>query len=279
MSAGPDLYRNRDFIPDFDAIMAETAARSHEVMAGAAGMRDHPYGPSPRERMDILLPPGLKPGASMHLFIHGGYWRSGSKEAHHLVAAPVLAAGGIAAIATYNLMPDTRLAKIIAEVRAAARHFQAMAAIWGADPTRFTVSGHSAGAHLASYLAAHGPLDPPDLLLPDLAGMLLVSGLYDLSEIPFSFLKDEARMTPEEAAAWSPVTSRALNTGPRIITRGEGETLPFHQQAEAYARGLTDQGHEVSLRQEPGLNHLTIVLSLGDINSRLGTLLADLVAG
>lgn len=272
-----DLYRNRDFIPEFDALMAETAARSRELSARAEIRADVAYGASARERMDILFPPNPAKGAPLHLFLHGGYWRSGSKADHHLVAAPVLAAGGIAAIATYDLMPGTRLGRIVAQVRAAARHLQAMAQDLGADPARFTASGHSAGAHLASYLAACGPQETADPDLPRLRGLLMVSGLYDLSGIPSSFLKDEAQMTTEEAAGWSPLTS-GQGEGPlRIITRGSEETLPFHEQAQRFGRRLDQEGHANKVREEPGLNHLTIVLSLADPKSPLGGVLADLL--
>ena len=273
-----DLYRNRDFIPDFDAVMEETAARSRSFAASARMIRDVAYGTKPRERMDILMPPGPRPGAPVHLFIHGGYWRSGSKEAHHLVAAPVLAARGVAAIMTYDLMPETRLAAIVAQVRAAALHLVRMARDLGADPARLTVSGHSAGAHLACYLAGHGPAEETRPPLPPLRGLLLVSGIYDLSGIPESFLKDEARMTPEEAEAWSPLSSRHVSGPKRIITRGEDETLPFHRQAAALAELLEESGAGVDLRCEKGLNHLTIVQALGDPTSPLGRLLTELVA-
>lgn len=269
-----DLYRNRDFIPDFDALLAETAARSRALAAQTEMRTNIAYGPRPRERMDLLLPQNLKTGAPLHLFVHGGYWRSGTKEDHRLVAAPVLAAGGIAAIVGYDLMPVTRLAVLVAQVRQAARHLVAMAPGFGADPARLTVSGHSAGAHLASYLAAQGAEEgPPDL--PPLRGMLLVSGIYDLSGIPGSFLKDEARMRPEEAAAWSPLSAQHRAGPRRVLTRGQAETAPFHDQAAAMAALLPGS----TLRCEAGLNHLSIVLALADPERELGRCLADLVAG
>lgn len=277
-----DLYRNRDFIPDFDALMAETAARSRELAARADLRADLAYGPGPRERMDLLLPPSPRQRAPLHLFLHGGYWRSGRKEDHWLVAAPVLAAGGIAAIATYDLMPGTRLPRIVAQIRAAARHVLAVAPEIGADPARFTASGHSAGAHLASYLAAHGPDETPGAAsgpLPAPRALLLVSGIYDLSGIPGSFLKDEAKMTPEEAAAWSPLTSDQLPGPRRILTCGAAETAPFHDQSAALAARLLGQGAAVELRREPGLNHLSVVLALADPQAPLGQRLADMVAG
>ncbi|MDO9638274.1 MAG: alpha/beta hydrolase [Pseudotabrizicola sp.] len=274
-----DLYRNRDFIPDFDALMAEIAARSHEFAAGVTVQADVAYGREPRARMDILLPPTLRNGAPVHMFIHGGYWRSGNKADHHLVAVPVHAVGGVAVIVGYGLLPATRLGPVVAQIRRAAQHVLAIAPTLGADPARFTVSGHSAGAHLASYLAAHGPKDPPAPEFPAVRAILMVSGIYDLSDIPSSFLKDEAGMTAQEAKDWSPLTA-AQRPGPsRTITRGAQETAPFHDQARAFASLLDHNGQPCTLHEEPGLNHLSILLALADPTSRLGGDLAAMISG
>ena len=272
-----DLYRNRDFIPDFDDIIAETAAGSRELAKQVEIRPDVAYGPGPRERMDIIFPPRSVKDAPLHVFIHGGYWRSGSKEDHWLVAAPVIAAGGIVAIITYDLMPGTRLGAIVEQVREAIRHLVALAPQLGADAARLTVSGHSAGAHLASYLAAIGPQEsaPPDL--PALQGLLLVSGIYDLTDIPDSFLKHEARMTPAEASAWSPLTSRQLPGPRRIVMLSEQDTPPFHHQGRQFASALEQSSLGGEFRIEPGLNHLSIVLALGDPTSPCGLCIADLV--
>lgn len=270
-----DLYYNRAFIPDFDAIMAETSARSRAFVKGRDLRPDIPYGPTPRQVYDLILPDHPRQGAPIHMFIHGGYWRAGEKDVHHLVAAPVLAAGGIAAIVTYDLMPETRLGALIAQVRRAALLVQARAASFGADPARFTVSGHSAGAHLASLLAARARGDQHPPLLPRVRGLLLASGIYDLGGIPDSFLKNEAGMTTEEALLWSPRDAAHLPDVPRILTRGEAETAPFHDQAQELNRLLPDLSE---LRVEPGLNHLSIVLDLANPQRPLGRRLADLVA-
>jgi arylformamidase len=279
MTTQPDLYRNRDFIPDFDALMAETAARSRALAARSRMRRDLPYGPSARQRFDLVLPEGETSDAPLHVFIHGGYWRAGNKDVHTLVAAPVLAVGGITAVIGYDLMPDTRLGDIVAQVRAGLRHIAGLAGQIGADPARLTVSGHSAGAHLAALLAARAPADAAPPHTPDLRGLLLVSGIYDLSGIPDSFLKDEAKMTHAEAAGWSPLEAEVRPVPRCIVTRGSRETAPFQEQAEAYAKRLAQAGAEVECRQEPDRNHLDIVFDLGDPESALGRRLADLVAG
>lgn len=273
-----DLYRNRDFISDFDAIMAETAKRSLELSTHVKMHKDLAYGQSPREKLDIIFPSGSEKGAPLHMFIHGGYWRAGNKDDHTLIAAPVIEAGGIAAIIGYDLMPDTRLAEIVAQTRKAALFLQGKASELGADPNRFTASGHSAGAHLASLLAAQAPGDIHHPHLPKMQGLFLVSGIYDLAEIPNSFLRHEAEMCADEAAAWSPLSARHLQVPQRIITRGSEETEPFHNQAQALHEQIQDNGMVSTLRNEASKNHLTIVLDLADTNRPLGQCLADFVA-
>ena len=271
-----DPYRIRDFVPDFDAIAAEIAARSRALVKDALIWSGTSYGPGARECMDILLPRRLHQGAPVHVFVHGGYWRSGDKADYTCVAAPVLAAGGIAAIVEYDLMPGARLATLVDQVRRATAFVAAQAQGLGGDPKRLTVSGHSAGAHLASYLAATGVAEDP-APLPPLAGMLLVSGIYDLSDIPRSFLRHEARMTDAEAAAFSPLSSRQRICPARLIAFGGAETRPFHLQAIAMHRELRRQGHPSELVALPGLNHMSAVLDLADPSGRLGQRLTGIV--
>lgn len=273
-----DLYRIRDFVPDFDAIASEIAGRSRAMIKDALVWSGTSYGPGPRECMDILLPRTIRHGAPVHVFVHGGYWRSGDKADYTCVAAPVLAAGGIAAIIEYDLMPGTRLGTIVQQVRRAIAFVAAQARGLGGDPDRLTVSGHSAGAHLASYLAATGAGEDRAARTP-LAGLLLVSGIYDLSDIPGSFLRHEARMTQAEASAFSPLTSFQDACPLRLIAYGEAETRPFHDQATDFHRELLVQGQRTELLRIPGLNHMNVVLDLANPSGVLGQRLVAMVEG
>lgn len=275
---GTDLYRIRDFVPDFDATASEFSVRSRALSERARMHTDIAYGARPREVLDLILPEKLLAGAPLHVFIHGGYWRSGEKVDYRFVAAPVLAAGGIAALVEYDLMPGQRLPVLVNQVRQALLWLQNHATEFGADPARITVSGHSAGAHLCSYLAAEGPLEPVHPALPELKGMLLISGIYDLSGIPDSFLKHEAEMTHTEAAAWSPLQS-SHHMGPlRIIAYGADETPPFQEQAIALCEKLKASKQASEILAVRGLNHMNVLLNLADPNERLGNRLLDLVS-
>lgn len=272
-----DLYRIRDFVPGFEAIVAETARRSHELAQHVTIRRDIAYGDGPRAVLDLIFPDSPAPAAPLHMFIHGGYWRSGEKGDHACVAKPVLAAGGIAAIVGYDLMPGTRLGAIVGQVRQAALWLADNAASFGADPARLTASGHSAGGHLASLLAATAPGEGPVRLAP-LKGLMMVSGIYDLSGIPGSFLKNENRMTTDEARAWSPLSATHHPLPTRIFAVGEMETAPFHDQAEALQTKLAGKDMATELRIETGLNHMDVVLALSDPGHALGARLQALVS-
>jgi arylformamidase len=275
---GRDAYRIRDFVPDFDEVAAEFAKRSRALSSRAILKTDIAYGARGRETLDLVLPDNPRPGAPLHMLVHGGYWRSGEKANYRLVAAPVIAAGGIAAVVEYDLMPGERLHLLVDQVRRAARWLQAHARDFGADPSRMTASGHSAGAHLTSYLAATGPDETTTTPLPTLQGMLLVSGIYDLSGIPDSFLRDEARMTSAEAQAWTPLDA-VQHAGPaRIVAYGMDETPPFLQQAVALHAKLRQSGQPAELLPVPGLNHMSVVLDLADPARPLGRRLSELVA-
>ncbi|SFJ41233.1 alpha/beta hydrolase [Aerobium aerolatum] len=271
-----DPYLIRDFVEDFDAIAGKFAARSRELSLRATMRTDIAYGARPRETLDLLFPENASTNAPLHVFVHGGYWRSGEKANYRFVAETPLSAGAITALVEYDLMPGQRLDVLVNQVRLALSWLHDNAASFGADPDRITASGHSAGAHLSSFLAASGPKET-SRELPDVKGLLLLSGIYDLSGIPDSFLKDEAAMTHEEAATWSPLSSTQHHGPRRIIAYGGNETAPFLEQAKALAAMPETGGRRPQLIEVPDRNHMSVVLDLADPKSNLGSALVELI--
>ncbi len=264
-----DPFRIRGHVPAFEAIQAGYARASDTARAAIRSERDLAYGPHPDERLDLFFPATAAGPCPVHLFVHGGYWRANRKEDYAFVAGPVVAAGAIAAIVEYALLPAVRMEVLVAQVRRAAAWLAAEAPRFGGDPERLTACGHSAGAHLASYLAAQAPHEPaPPALRP--RALLLVSGIYDLAPITSSFLQPEIALTPEEVARWSPLGAEPVAGVRRVLAVGAVETPPFRAQTEAYARAT---GAEAP-RLLPGLDHMTIVAEMGRSGSAMAALLA-----
>ena len=147
-----DPFRIRDHVAEFDTIVAEIVRRSTESRANIPMVADVAYGPDATETVDLFFPKGKRERLPVHMFIHGGYWRMFSKRDYSYVAETVTSAGAIAVIVDYALMPAVRMAAIVDQVRRARQWVADHIADYGGDPGRLTVSGHSAGAHLATML-------------------------------------------------------------------------------------------------------------------------------
>ncbi|MGX5839288.1 alpha/beta hydrolase [Mesorhizobium sp. ArgA1] len=266
-----DPFRIRDHVPEFDDIVAEIVRRSAETRARIQTVADLAYGPDASETVDLFFPPGKRDRLPVHMFIHGGYWRMFSKRDHSYVADIVTRAGAIAVIVDYALMPSVRMAAIADQVRRARRWVIEHIAEHGGDPGRLTVSGHSAGAHLATML-----FNDPNRS-SNVKGALLLGGLYDLKPLQTSFLAGEIAITDDEVASFSPLTHRFDPSVEIDIAVGAAETPPFHRQADAFAKHLRKQGLHVSQTALAGANHMSSVRDLGVSGTEASDRLAKLI--
>ncbi|MFB9979320.1 alpha/beta hydrolase [Mesorhizobium kowhaii] len=267
-----DPFRIRDHVVEFDDIVAEIVRRSEDARANVPMVADVAYGDDATETFDLFFPEGKPDHLPVHMFIHGGYWRMFSKRDYSYIAETVTNAGAIAVIVDYALMPAVRMATIVDQVRRAKRWVLDHIADHGGNPGMLTVSGHSAGAHLATMLFND------DSRSSNIKGALLLGGLYELKPLQTSFLAAEIAITDEEAASLSPLTHRFDPSVEVEIAVGAEETLPFHSQAEAFAKHLRKQGLAVSQTALSGANHMSSVRDLGvsgtEASDRLNKLIA-----
>ncbi|SDB57115.1 alpha/beta hydrolase [Pseudomonas sp. NFACC13-1] len=176
--------------PLMDAIKERRAERQQDsaplkLPAGARLLKDLPYGPNTRERLDVYLP--RKPSNAPIIFmVHGGAWRTGDKTAQQVVANKVsrwVAKGFIFVCANYPLLPDTKPLQQAQEVAKALAMTQANAASWGGSANHVIVMGHSAGAHLVALLAASPSLAAAQGVKPWLGTVALDSAALDVEKI------------------------------------------------------------------------------------------------
>lgn len=250
-----DPFRTRDHVPDFDRHVAAYAARSRAARARLPLHANLSYGPGAAERLDLFVPPA--PNGRVHMFIHGGYWRMFGKDDFSFVAETIIAAGAIAVIVDYALMPAVRMHIVVEQLRRARDWVLGHIGAYGGDPARFSVSGHSAGAHLAALLlTAEQPAGR-------IGGALLLSGIYDLAPLRTSFLEELIALTDEEVARFSPLRLPYLS-GPRVeLLVGARETAPFHSQADAFAAHLGAAGTPARLTRIADADHMSLVGDLG----------------
>lgn len=274
----PDLFKIRAIVPHFEASVADYKTSSAATRARLPSRLNVAYGDGPDEKLDLFFPEisatALLP---IHLFIHGGYWRAQSKDEYSYIADAVVEQGAIAAIADYSLLPGARMARLVDQVRRAARWLGEHGREFGGDPSAISASGHSAGGHLATYLCCRAPHEPG---FPDnpVRSILAVSGLYDLTPIATSFLQAELHLTSQEIAQWSPCQAIARSDAAIRLIVGGRETTPFFEQAGRFAGRLSSLGLQPRLANVDDEDHMTIVRSLGRPGSVCAAHLADAIA-
>jgi arylformamidase len=266
-----DQFRTRDHVPEFDDLVSEYQARSETARSNLRMVASIPYGPHALERLDLFFPNGNLVGRPVHLFVHGGYWRMFSKNDFSFIAETIVGVGAIAVIINYALMPDVRMAAIVNQVRRAKRWVRDHIAEYGGDPNRLTISGHSAGAHLCTFLFNE------DERPSGVRAALLLGGLYDLEPLQPSFLKPLIDITDEEVRSFTPLDHQHDPSVTTMLLVGDDETAPFHFQAEAFASRLVEQGLSVSNHVLAARNHMSSVRDLGLAKSDAGSLLSNLI--
>lgn len=233
-----------------------------------------------RWKLDVYLPEeeapeGGRPGI---VFVHGGGWKSGSKDDGVWASFPAhyAAKGYVCISVNYRLTADGGgFPACVHDVKNAVRWFRANADDLGLDPDRIGAYGNSAGAHLVSILGLvkkeaglegeGSHLDQSSLVQAVCASATPADFLSWKGE-PFSnrglLAGDEATLA-ERAAAASPVTYAAGDAPPFLLVHAEDDSVvPIRQGAileeklkDAGAKGITwmtfeDGGHGVFRAKE-----------------------------
>jgi acetyl esterase/lipase len=256
------------------------------LLAAAAPARAEP--PQPLRRIayasedslqfgDLLLPPGPGP-FPLAVVIHGGCWlaRVGSLDSTAALAAALTDAG----IATWNIeyrrvgnrgggWPGTFL-----DVGAATDYAKTLARSYPLDLARVVVVGHSAGGHLALWVAARAKLPVASELrrespLP-LRGVVALAGPGDLRTIAAHagdicgehtlerLVGGTLELVPEHYAQASPAALLPLAVRQILVAGSEDPVIPTRLLA-AYESAARKAGDRVELDEIKGAGHLDLI--------------------
>lgn len=239
------------------ALLADWQARSAAARQRCRVSPDIAYGPTLAERMDVYH--AERDDAPIHLFLHGGYWRSLGHREFGFVAEGLVQAGISVAVVNYALCPTVAFGELVRQARAAVAWMQRYGASLGVDASRLSVSGHSAGGHLTAMLLAtdwQGAYGLPD---DTIDGALCVSGLFDLRPFPWSWLQPKLQLTGRDVADYSPLFLPCRVPAPVVLAAGAEESAEFERQMRAYAEHLDAQGVTPDTELSPGDDHFTIL--------------------
>jgi acetyl esterase/lipase len=222
----------------------------------------HRYGRARCQYGELFLPAGDGP-FPVAVVLHGGFWKAeyGRRQTHPLCAD--LAARGWAAwnveYRRLGRLSGGGYPRTLEDVAAAVDHLAEMPAHRRAtfDRGRVVAIGHSAGGHLAAWLATR---EAPRVRV---TGVVAQAGVLDLrlaSALGLSrgvvhrFLGGAPDAVPGRYAAASPAERLPLGV-PALLTHGGRDDIVPPVMSQRFAAAARAAGDDVELVLEPGADH------------------------
>jgi acetyl esterase/lipase len=231
------------------------------------------YGPGPQQFGELWLPP--EPGPHpVAVVIHGGCWSAEYGEGHIRPVCAALARAGVAAwCLEYRRVGDKGggWPGTFEDVGRGADHLREIAPSHGLDLRRVVAVGHSAGGHLALWLAARARLPAADPLrgkppLP-LRGVVGLAPIPDLARAAADHVCGDAAASllgglPEAQSARysvaSPIGLLPLGLPQQIVHGREDRIVPLGL-SERYVAAAREKGDAARLVVVEGAGHFDLI--------------------
>ena len=238
--------------PHYDAANAAYAALSDAARNRLDIIGDVAYGPHRLERLDVLS--DASPAKGAILWFHGGFWRSRDKADFHFLATGFARLGMKTVAIGYPKCPEVKLGRVVEAAINAFDFVAAKADELGLAGLPLFVGGHSAGAHLATMIAIARP--------EKVAGLISVSGLYELTPVRQSFANADLHLEEADEETLSPLRLPIKDAPPAVFLTGTAETDLFHEQAAAMAAAWSKGGGDGVAATAETADHYTILFTL-----------------
>jgi acetyl esterase/lipase len=233
-------------------------------------------------KLDLILPREAAAPAPLLVYIHGGGWVQGTKEASDLVLLPWLEQGWAVANVEYRMGPVALAPAAVEDCRCALRFLRENAATYKIDPARIVITGHSAGGHLALTTGMLTAAAGFDNLCPKRNADPAAGGFADVvvEEMPVAAVVNWYGITDVNdliagahakayAVQWmgslpgrddlarrlSPLTLVRPNLPPILTLHGDADPIVPYQHAVRLHEALTKAGVPNRLHTVPGGGH------------------------
>ena len=248
-----------------------------QKLAQPAAPRTIMYGADPLQHVELWTPAGCGPFPVV-IVIHGGCWQTAIAKADimHRVAQALACRGVVAWNIEYRGIdvagggyPGT-----FEDVAAAADMVGTRANQYNLDPQNVVAVGHSAGAHLALWLAGRGRIEADSSLRAEcpqrLRGVVALGGLHDLEEARTRAAEAcggdtvdrlVGRATakhPDPFGDTSPVSLLPVGI-PQVLISGSADTIAPPQFASDYAGKAVASGDKLTTRTIESQGHFELI--------------------
>jgi arylformamidase len=253
-----DAYDQSVYAPNLRQITGRYVTNSNAVRERIGAPKRLSYGATPIEGLDLYATP--KPNAPVHVFIHGGAWRSGLAKDYATPAEMFVHAGAHFAVPDFNNVIETKgdLMPMAQQARTAVAWVYKNAQSFGGDPNRIYVSGHSSGGHLAGVVLTTDWRKDFGLPVDVVKGVVCCSGMFDLKPVRLSKRSEYVKFTDQVEHALSAQRHLDMINCPVTLVYGSLETPEFQRQSRDFAAAVRAAGKAVQIVVAPGYNHFEV---------------------
>lgn len=237
------------------------------------------FSPETGLKLDVWAPTtASKNPRPVLVFFYGGGWANGAR-AHYGFAAKAFAAKGfVVVLPDYRKVPKVRFPEFNKDGAEAVKWVRDNIAKYGGDPTRVTLSGHSAGAYIAMILA----LDTH--YLKDIGvDPAIIRATVGMSG-PYDFYPFDSRRSINAMMAWprpdetQPIKFASKQAPPIMVVTGTADDVVKPRNAILLAKRLTELGTVVKFQAYEDLSHDDVVMALSKPFRNKAPVLNDSVA-
>ncbi len=252
-----------------------TVMSASDVLTLPQPVPDHrlSYGDDPLQFGELRLPAGEGPFPVV-IVIHGGCWLAEYDLGYMSAFAEALTVAGVATWSVeYRRVGDEGggWPGTFQDVADSADYLLEIALEYGLDVDRVAAVGHSAGGHLALWLAGRKRLDGDDPLRGEaplaLNGVVALAGIPDLESFAApegcgsavsGLLGGEPDEVPDRLRRASPIAMVPFGVTQTLVI-GEFDSIVPESQAESFAVTASQMGDSVAVTTIPGAGHFELV--------------------
>ncbi|MEM9462589.1 MAG: alpha/beta fold hydrolase [Myxococcota bacterium] len=229
----------------------------------------------PKQHLDLFVPP-CPTDAPMVLFVHGGAWKTQDRRylqpwlgLYGNVGRALARRGLVVAVASYR-QPDAD--ESLHDLHHALATLRQQGEQRGAA-TQVVLVGHSAGAHLAAWLA--------HAVTPRVAGVVGMGGYYDPDAFARAMGRGSQRLRAifGDGARWSVPAQLGPDSPPIFAVVAQRDPEPIRQAHAELREAARRAGSRCESWVAPGIGHMGLVLSMGRSIDRVSDRIARFAHG
>jgi arylformamidase len=257
-------YNQLAYEPLMSQVGERLASNSEAMRARIGAPERESYGPSAAEGLDIYRT--KQKNAPIFVFIHGGAWLGGAAKDYGYPAEMFVNAGAHYVAIDFIAIKEAGgdLSVMAKQVRRAVAWVHNNAEMFGGDPSRLYVGGHSSGGHLCGVVLVTDWQKEFGLQPNIIKGGLCMSGVYEMKPVALSARRNYVKFTEAMESSMSAMRHIERLQAPITVTYGTFETPEFQRQSREFAAAVKAAGKPVELLEAPNYAHLEMCESLGN---------------